>query len=91
VTLREEHVAVERRPADRAVINADEAFRERTIEAEERAEEAVISKGVRITEEVIIHKVMEQRTETISDTVRQTEVEVEDQRGSQISGTTDRT
>jgi hypothetical protein len=68
VTLREEHVAVERRPAD-------------------RAEEAAISKEVRVTEEVIVHRVTEQRTETISDTVRQTEVEVEDQRGNQISGT----
>jgi hypothetical protein len=35
----------------------------------------------------------EQRTETVSDTVRQTEVEVEDERGNTISGTgtTDRT
>jgi uncharacterized protein (TIGR02271 family) len=93
VTLREERVAVERRPVDRALGDAEQAFQERTIEAEERGEEAVVSKEARITEEVVVHKEAEQRTETVSDTVRQTEVEVEDERGNTISGTgtTDRT
>jgi uncharacterized protein (TIGR02271 family) len=93
VTLREERVAVERRPADRALSDADQAFQERTIEAEERAEEAVVSKEARVTEEVIVRKEAEQRTETISDTVRSTEVDVEDERGNRIPGTktTDRT
>jgi uncharacterized protein (TIGR02271 family) len=93
VTLREERVAVERRPVDRALSDAEQAFQERTIEAEERGEEAVVSKEARITEEVVVRKEAEQRTETVSDTVRQTEVEVEDERGNTISGTgtTDRT
>jgi uncharacterized protein (TIGR02271 family) len=93
VTLREERVAVERRPADRALSDADQAFQERTIEAEERGEEAVVSKEARVTEEVVVRKEAEQRTETVSDTVRQTEIEVEDERGNKISGTgtTDRT
>jgi uncharacterized protein (TIGR02271 family) len=93
VTLREERVAVERRPADRALGDAEQAFQERTIEAEERSEEAVVSKEARVTEEVVVRKEAEQRTETVSDTVRQTEVEVEDERGNTISGTgtTDRT
>jgi uncharacterized protein (TIGR02271 family) len=93
VTLREERVAVERRPADRALSDADQAFQERTIEAEERGEEAVVSKEARVTEEVVVRKEAEQRTKTVSDTVRQTEVEVEDERGNKISGTgtTDRT
>jgi uncharacterized protein (TIGR02271 family) len=93
VTLREERVAVERRPVDRALGDAEQAFQERTIEAEERGEEAVVSKEARITEEVVVRKEAEQRTETVSDTVRQTEVEVEDERGNRISGTgtTDRT
>jgi uncharacterized protein (TIGR02271 family) len=93
VTLREERVAVERRPVDRALGDAEQAFQERTIEAEERGEEAVVSKEVRVTEEVVVRKETDQRTETVSDTVRQTEVEVEDERGNRISGTgtTDRT
>jgi stress response protein YsnF len=79
--------------ADRSLSDADQVFQERTIEAEERGEEAVVSKQARVTEEVVVRKEAEQRTETESATVRQTEVEVEDERGNTISGTgtTDRT
>ncbi|MFL4990645.1 MAG: YsnF/AvaK domain-containing protein [Microvirga sp.] len=90
VTLREERVAIERRPADRALSDADQAFQERTIEAEERGEEAVVSKEVRITEEIVVRKESkeaEQRTETVFDTVRETKVEVEDERGNRVNGT----
>ncbi|WP_457092572.1 YsnF/AvaK domain-containing protein [Microvirga sp. P5_D2] len=93
VTLREERVAVERRPADRALSDVDQAFQERTIEAEERVEEAVVSKEARVKEELVVRKETEQRTETISDTVRSTEIDVEDERGNRVPGskTTDRT
>jgi uncharacterized protein (TIGR02271 family) len=93
VSLREERVAIEHRPADRALSDADQAFQERTIEAEERGEEAMVSKEVRITEEIVVRKEAEQRIETVSDTVRETKVEVEDERGNRVSGTgtTDRT
>lgn len=92
VTLREERVDVERRPVDRPLSDADRAFQERTIEAEERREEAVVSKEARVVEEVVVRKEAEQRTETISDTVRKTEVDIEDERGNTISrtGTTGR-
>jgi uncharacterized protein (TIGR02271 family) len=81
VNLREEHVHVERRPADRPVTGADNLFRERTIEAEERAEEAVVSKEARVKEELVLKKDVDQRTDTVSDKVRRTEVEVDDKRG----------
>ena len=81
VSLREEHVSVERRPVDRAATTGDNLFRERTIEAEERAEEAVVSKEARVKEELVLKKGVEHRTETVSDKVRKTEVEVEDERG----------
>jgi uncharacterized protein (TIGR02271 family) len=92
VNLREEHVHVERRPVDRSLSDADRAFQERTIEAEERGEEAVVSKEARVTEELVIRKDVEERTENVSDTVRTTKVEVEDERGNAINrdGTTDR-
>ncbi|MDR7039185.1 uncharacterized protein (TIGR02271 family) [Methylobacterium sp. BE186] len=95
VSLREESVQVERRPVDRPVTAADEAlFAEKTIEATERSEEAVVSKDTRVVEEVGIRKDATQRTETVSDTVRRTEVEVEDERGNVsrtgTTGTTDR-
>jgi uncharacterized protein (TIGR02271 family) len=81
VSLREEHVHVERRPVDRALTGSENLFQDRTIEAEERAEQAVVSKEARVKEELVIRKDIEERTETVSDTVRRTEVDVEDERG----------
>jgi uncharacterized protein (TIGR02271 family) len=81
VTLREEHVSIERRPVAPPIAAGDDAFRERTVEATESGEEAVVSKEARVTEEVVVRKRAEERTETVSDTVRRTEVEVEDERG----------
>jgi uncharacterized protein (TIGR02271 family) len=82
VTLREEHVDVSRRSVDRPLTDADDAFRERVIEATEHAEEAVVSKEARVKEELVIRKDETQRTETVQDTVRRTEVKVEDDRTS---------
>ena len=59
---------------------AGEAFVDRTIEATETAEEAVVSKEARVTEEISLGKAVDSRTETVRDTVRHTEVEVEDER-----------
>lgn len=81
VTLREERVEIEREPVDRPLSAAENAdFRERTIEATESAEEPVVSKETRVREEVRLRKEAQERTETVSDTVRRTEVEVDDQR-----------
>jgi hypothetical protein len=74
------HVNVEVRPVDRQAAATDEAFRERTIEAEEGAEEPVVAKEARVKEEVVLNKEAEDRTETVQDTVRKTQVEVEDER-----------
>ena len=91
VTLHDETVKVERRPVDRAPTPADEnLFAEKTIEATTRSEQAVVSKEARVVEEVGLRKDATQRTETVSDTVRRTEVEVEDERGNvSRTGTTD--
>lgn len=80
VSLRDENVTIERRPVDRALDGTEAAFQDRTIEAEERHEEAVISKEARVVEEIALRKTAEQREETVSDSVRKTEVEIEDDR-----------
>jgi uncharacterized protein (TIGR02271 family) len=81
VTLREERVAVERRPVDRPASGMPgEAFQDRTIDVTTHREEPVISKEARLKEEVVVHKEADQRTETVRDNVRHTEVEVEDDR-----------
>ncbi len=78
VSLREEHVNVERHPVDKPANPADlEAFKEGTIEMRETAEEAVVEKTARVVEEVTIGKNVSQREQKISDKVRHTEVEVE--------------
>ncbi|MBC7814408.1 MAG: DUF2382 domain-containing protein [Burkholderiales bacterium] len=78
VSLREEHVTVERNPVNRPATSADlNAFVEGTIEVTEHAEEAVVAKTARVVEEVVIGKEASQRTEQIHDEVRRTEVEVE--------------
>ncbi|TNC05293.1 DUF2382 domain-containing protein [Methylobacterium terricola] len=82
VTLRDETVHVDRRAVDRPVTAADEAlFAERTIEATEMHEQAVVSKDARVVEEIGVRKDATQHTETVTDKVRRTEVEVEDERG----------
>jgi uncharacterized protein (TIGR02271 family) len=81
VGLREESVRVERRPVDRPLAVGDVAFQDRTIELEERAEEAVVEKTARVVEEIGLSKDTTTRQETVSDSVKRTEVEVEDERG----------
>jgi stress response protein YsnF len=85
IRLREEHVNVERNPVDR-VANRDELsnFEERDIELTERAEVPVVNKEARVVEEIRLSKDVEEREETIRDTVRSTEVDVQD-----LSGTND--
>jgi len=78
VTLRQERVNVERHPVDRPATAADvTAFKEGSIEVTERSEQPVVQKQARVVEEVIIGKDVEQRTETVRDTVRRTDVQVE--------------
>ncbi len=77
VSLRDEHVDVDRRAVNRPVTGTDDAFRERTIEMRATGEEAVVGKQAVVTEEVSIRKDVGERTEEVRDTVRHTEVEVE--------------
>ena len=83
VSLRDEHVDVERRVVDRPLAAGEDPFRERTLEMSETGEEAVVGKQAFVTEEIGLKKEVGQRTEEVRDTVRRTEVEVE------RTGTTD--
>ncbi len=84
VNLREEHVSVERRPVDQMISSADldrgDLLQERNIEMTETAEEAVIGKEARVREELVVRKTAEERQEEVNDTVRRTEVEVDEGR-----------
>lgn len=79
IRLREERVNIERRPVNREVNPADVgAFQEQTIEVRETAEEAVVAKRARLVEEVVIHKDAQERTETVRDTVRRQDVDIDE-------------
>jgi uncharacterized protein (TIGR02271 family) len=80
VSLRDENVSIERRNVDRPLTDADAAFRDRTIEAEEHREEAVVAKEARVREEVVLKKTAAERVEKVDDTVRKTEIDIEDTR-----------
>jgi uncharacterized protein (TIGR02271 family) len=87
VRLREEHVTVNRNPVNRPATEADfNSFKEGQIEVTETAERAVVGKEARVVEEVSLGKEVTEREEVVRDTVRNTEVEVE-----QIPGATTRT
>ena len=78
VVLREEHIVVDRQPVNRAATEADfQAGRGGAIELNAMAEEAVVGKSSRVVEEVRLGKTSSERTEAIHETVRKTEVDVE--------------
>lgn len=78
IRLQEEHVQVERTPVDKPLGNTDfDAFKEGVIELKEYAEVPVVSKEARVVEEVVIGKEVAEHEETVRDTARKTEVNVE--------------
>jgi uncharacterized protein (TIGR02271 family) len=78
VTLREERVNVDRRPADYTFHGTEsEAFQESIVEIREAYEELILNKKARVVEEVVINKDVEEHTETVRETLRKTEVDVE--------------
>lgn len=76
--LREERVSVQRTPVNRPATSDElNAFQEGQIELVERAEIPVVSKTANVVEEISVGKEVNERVETIRDTVRSTDVEVE--------------
>jgi uncharacterized protein (TIGR02271 family) len=77
VTLRDDKVRVDRRPvADGRTAGAD-SFADKSIEMIEATEEVVVNKTARVVEEVALRRESADRVETVRDTVRHDEVEVE--------------
>jgi len=76
--LRTERVYVERNPVDRPASESDfNTFREGEMEVTEHTEVPVVNKEARVVEEVSLGKDVDERTETVRDTVRKTEVDVD--------------
>lgn len=92
IRLREERVTLERTPLNRPATAADlNAFQEGSIEMTEHAEVAVVSKTASVVEEISIDREVTERDEVIHDTVRKTEVDIQDltdKTGSDADGST---
>ncbi len=87
VRLREETINVERNPVNRPVSDADMAsLKGGEIVVPVIAEQAVVAKEARVVEEIVISKDVNERTETIRDTVRRTDVDVENLPDQQAKG-----
>lgn len=90
VRLREERVNIERRPVNEPIRPVatgapGDLLQERTIEVTETAEQAIVGKEARVTEEVVVTKTAGERVERVDDTLRHTRVEVEDDRNTDLT------
>jgi stress response protein YsnF len=75
VTLRDETVEIERRrPVEDTSLGAG-AFEERTVEVHTSSEQPEVIKTANIAEEVVVHKTVTERPETVRETVRKEQVE----------------
>ena len=77
VGLRDETIHVERRVVNRPVDITADLFQERSFEVVEIDEEAIVSKVARVIEEVVVSKEVAENIQTIKDTVRRSDVEIE--------------
>jgi stress response protein YsnF len=79
VRLREEHVVVNRHPVNREVTDADmRNFQPGEMEITERSEVPIVGKEARVVEEVEVGQTVSERDETVRDTVRRTDVDVQE-------------
>jgi uncharacterized protein (TIGR02271 family) len=78
VGLRDETIRVQRRPADRAVKIDPSLFKERSFEMVEVDEIAKVGKTARVIEEVSLTKDVAEKVQTIRETLRHQDVEVEE-------------
>ncbi len=77
ITLHEEHTRVLRRASTDPNYMRNIDWTDKTIEVTETAEEPVVTKSVRITEEVVIQREGSDHVKTVHDKVRRQQVEVE--------------
>lgn len=77
ISLQEQHADIFRRPLDNTVTPEGVDWSEKTVNIEESHEQPVINKTAHVKEEVVVRKDVNERTETVSDSVRRQEVDIE--------------
>jgi stress response protein YsnF len=78
VSLREEHVKVERRRVDQpiAITDAEARFHDAIVEVTGKSEVPVVEKRAHVVEEIVINKQADEREVALRDTVRHTAADV---------------
>ena len=77
IRLRDERVSVFRRPVTGSRAGIGDSFSEKVVEVTETDEEAVVAKTARVVEEVVVQKAVDERVETIKETLRHEDVEID--------------
>ena len=77
--MRDERALIERNTVDRPANEAElqMAFNNKKIDIQETAEEAVVARNTKVVEEIQVGKTATDRTETVRETLRQTEINVD--------------
>jgi len=78
VALRDETIRVNRRPVNRQVEIRPDLFQERSYEMVEMDEIAMVGKTARVVEEVVLGKDVVDKIETIKETIRRQDVQIEE-------------
>jgi uncharacterized protein (TIGR02271 family) len=78
VRLKDETIRVQRRPVNRSVAINPDLFKERSFEMVEIDEIAKVSKTARVVEEVSLGKEVAEKVETIKETLRRQDVQIEE-------------
>jgi uncharacterized protein (TIGR02271 family) len=77
ITLHEEHAEVMRRAISDPAYVKDIDWSDKTIDVTETVEEAVVNKTAHITEEVVVRRQGSDRTQTVHETVRRQQIDVD--------------
>ncbi|AMG56725.1 YsnF/AvaK domain-containing protein [Pantoea vagans] len=85
VSLHEQHAEIFRRPVNEAGSPDQVDWSEKTVEVEETHEQPVVNKTAQIIEEVVLRKEASDRVETINDSVRRQEVDIDHARADHLN------
>ncbi len=77
VSLHEQHADIFRRPVTQQAAPGEVDWSEKTVEVAETHEQPVINKTTHVTEEVVVRKDESDRVETVNDSVRRQEVDID--------------
>ncbi|WP_419962892.1 YsnF/AvaK domain-containing protein [Pantoea vagans] len=85
VSLHEQHAEIFRRPVNETGSPDQVDWSEKTVEVEETHEQPVVNKTAQIIEEVVLRKEASDRVETINDSVRRQEVDIDHARADHLN------